>query len=132
MRSASSPRAVSMITGSSDVEPDPAAQLEAVRSGEHHVEHDEVGRASSERVACGVAVAGLERAVPLALEIADDDLAHDRLIVDDEHGLHLRSVPRMARDGSPRPERRTSRRRCRRGRCSEDRRGTRTRAGPGM
>ena len=43
-------------------------------------------RSISSRAA--VAVAGLERRVALALEVADDDLAHDRLVVDDEDGGH--------------------------------------------
>ena len=46
------------------------------------------GDARSTSVAGVVAVAGLERRVPLALEVADDDLADDRLVVDDENGGH--------------------------------------------
>ena len=88
MRSASSPRAVSMITGSSRARADPAAELEAVRSGQHDVEHDEVGRLALDERAGVVAVVRLERRVPLALEVAHDDLAHDRLVVDDEDGGH--------------------------------------------
>ena len=67
---------------------DPAAELEPVRSREHHVEHDEVGRLLLEQLARAVAVVGLERRVALALEVAHDDLAHDRLVVDDEDGGH--------------------------------------------
>ena len=40
-----------------------------------------------------VAVARLERAIPLALEIANDDLANDRLVVDDENRGHTPIVP---------------------------------------
>jgi hypothetical protein len=35
-----------------------------------------------------VAVTGLERLVALALEVANDDLANDRLVVDDENLGH--------------------------------------------
>ena len=37
-----------------------------------------------------VAVGGLERLEPVALEVADDDVADDRLVVDDEDGGHRR------------------------------------------
>ena len=46
------------------------------------------GRLALEQRARVVAVACLERRVPLALEVADDDLADDRLVVDDENGGH--------------------------------------------
>ena len=39
-----------------------------------------------------VAVTGLERAVALALEVANDDLANDRLVVDDENRGHTSFV----------------------------------------
>jgi hypothetical protein len=39
-----------------------------------------------------VAVTGLERAVALALEVANDDLANDRLVVDDENRGHTSIV----------------------------------------
>src|SRR5207237_8128713 len=38
-------------------------------------------------------VGGLERPVALPLEVADDPLAHDRLVVDDEDGGHTLIVP---------------------------------------
>ena len=93
MRSASSPRAVSMITGSSDVDRIQRQSSSPSVPGSITSSTTRSGRRSSEHVACGFAVTCLERAVPLALEIADDDLAHDGLIVDDEHGLHRLSVP---------------------------------------
>ena len=43
-RSASSPRAVSMITGTGRKGPETAADLEPVHAWQHEVEHDEVGR----------------------------------------------------------------------------------------
>ena len=67
---------------------DPAAQLEPVRPRQHHVEHDQVGSSRLDERARIVAVACLERRVPLALEVAHDDLADDRLVVDDENGGH--------------------------------------------
>jgi hypothetical protein len=59
---------------------------------------DEVRPLALDQPSCGVAVTGLERAVAVALEVADDDLADDRLVVDDEDGGH-------ARDCHPSPRR---------------------------
>ena len=67
---------------------DPPAELQAVRSGQHDVEHHEVGRLALDERTGVVAVVRLERRVALALEVAHDDLAHDRLVVDDEDGGH--------------------------------------------
>ena len=72
---------------------DPAAELEPVRARKHHVEDDEVGRVALEQLARAVAVGGLERPVALPLEVADDDLADRRLVVDDENGGHGTDVP---------------------------------------
>jgi len=44
-----------------------------------------------------VAIVRLERLVALPLEIADDDLAHDRFVVDDEDGGHSVIVQARAR-----------------------------------
>ena len=86
-----------MITGSSERAADPAAELEPVRAGEHQVEDDEIEARALDQPRARVAVAGLERAVALTGEIADDDLAHDRLVVDDEDGCHRRScAPAMS------------------------------------
>jgi D-alanyl-D-alanine carboxypeptidase/D-alanyl-D-alanine-endopeptidase (penicillin-binding protein 4) len=71
---------------------DPAAEREPVGAGQHDVEHDEVGQLALEQLAGTVAVGGLERAVAVALEIAHDDLAHDRLVVDHEDRRHARIV----------------------------------------
>ena len=43
---------------------DPPAQLEAVRSGQHQVEHDEVGPLGLDQLARAVAVGRLQGAVP--------------------------------------------------------------------
>ena len=49
-----------------------------------------------DQLAGAVAVAGLERREPVPLQVADDHVADDRLVVDDEHrrsraysGFHL-------------------------------------------
>ena len=86
MRSASSPRAVSRMTGSSERAPDPAAELEPVDAGEHDVEDHEAGALALDELAGRVAVAGLERAEAVPLEIAEHHLADDGLVVDDENG----------------------------------------------
>jgi hypothetical protein len=39
-----------------------------------------------------VTVPRFQRRVALALQVAHDDLAHDRLVVDDENGCHDRIV----------------------------------------
>jgi hypothetical protein len=36
-----------------------------------------------------VSVVGFECRVALAFEVADDDVTHDRLVVDDEDGCHV-------------------------------------------
>ena len=94
-----------------ELEPDDAVGLLAA-GGEH--DHRELregrgssgrprarrGRAASDRARPGPAaptrasshapltVAGLERPVAVAAQVADDDLAHDRLVVHDQDGLH--------------------------------------------
>ena len=75
---------------------DPPAQLEAVRSGKHQVEHDEVGPLGLDQLARAVAVGRLQGAVPVALQVRDDDLADRRLVVDDENSGHARIVPVFA------------------------------------
>jgi hypothetical protein len=39
-----------------------------------------------------VTVPGFQRRVALALQVTNDDLTHDRLVVDDENGCHDRIV----------------------------------------
>ncbi len=68
--------------------PDPAAEREPVRSRQHHVEHDQVRRGALDQRAGGLAVPGLERVVALTLQVASDDVADDRLVVDDQHRRH--------------------------------------------
>ena len=56
--------------------------------GQHHVEHDERRVGGLDQLAGAVAVAGLERREAVALQVADDHVADDRLVVDDEDGRH--------------------------------------------
>ena len=55
-----------------------------------------LGVSCSSRLRAVVAVARLQRPVTLLLEVADDDVANDRLVVDDENGAH-RLIVRVAR-----------------------------------
>ena len=73
--------------------PDPATELEPVDPGKHHVEDDERGRFRLEDPLRLLAVAGLQRAVAVAAEVARDDVAHRRLVVDNENGGHVRMLP---------------------------------------
>jgi hypothetical protein len=66
-----------------------------------HVEHDEARRAPLDQLARGVAVRRDQGLEAVALEIADDDVADDRLVVDDENGLHLPILAPTSRDVAP-------------------------------
>ena len=77
-----------MITGRSPRERIHRHRAQPVGAGQHHVEHDEVGWTAFDQLARRVAVAGLERVEAVALEVASDDVAHDRLVVDDQHRRH--------------------------------------------
>ena len=86
-----------MITGSSE-----RARIQRQRAspsvpGEHQVEHDQARRLALEQVARRLAVARLQRPVPLLLQVADDDVANDRLVVDDENGAHRLIVGQRCR-----------------------------------
>jgi hypothetical protein len=72
--------------------PDPAAELEAVHAGKHQVEDDEVRRVVLEEPSRAVAVTRFERPIALSLQVADDHLAHDGFVVDDEDGAHATIV----------------------------------------
>ena len=74
--------------------PDPAAELEPVDPRQHDVEDHEPRALGLEQLPGGGAVAGLERAEAVALEVAQDDLADDRLVVNDEHGGAHRDIVR--------------------------------------
>ena len=77
-----------MITGTCENERSPAADREPVQAGQHQVQHDQIGPLGLGELARLLAVARLERPVAVAVQVADDDLAHDWLIVDDQDGLH--------------------------------------------
>ena len=91
MRSASSPRAVSMITGSSERLRIQRQSSSPSMPGSIRSSTTSVGGSCSTSSRARSPSAGLERAITLALEIAADDLTDDRLVVDDEDGRHVRS-----------------------------------------
>jgi hypothetical protein len=66
----------------------PAAELEAVGTREHHVENDERGLLALDQLARDIPVPCLPRLVALTLEVGDHDLLHDGLVVHDEDGAH--------------------------------------------
>src|SRR3954453_204669 len=68
----------------------PAAELEAVDSREHHVQHDQVYGLLLQHRSRRRAVVGLERRMPFPLQVAHDHFADDRLVVDYEDGGHRR------------------------------------------
>lgn len=78
MRSAFSPRAVSMSTGSLREPGQPAADREPIEARQHQIEHDEVGALGLGELTRPDAVAGLERPEAVAPQVADHDLPHDR------------------------------------------------------
>src|SRR4051812_25229612 len=63
-----------------------AHDLEPVEAGEHEVEHDQVRWSLGDRLEGREAVLGHARLVARSLQIARDDFADRRLVVDDEHG----------------------------------------------
>ena len=99
-RSASSPSAVSMTTGSVGQLPaQPPAHLQAVDAGHHQVEHDEVGRARRRpRPAPSAPSAASRTSAAVLLQVAADDVADGRIVVDDQHPM---SHPGDATDRSP-------------------------------
>ena len=72
----------------------------AVRARKHHVEDDEIRAVALEQLTGTVAVCGFECLVALPIEVADDDLADRRLVVDDENGGHVTDVPQIGVNGS--------------------------------
>ncbi len=65
--------------------PQPAQHLDPVGSRHHHVEHDEVRRAVSDRFQCRFAVARLGDVEPFALEVAPNDLPDLVFVIDHEN-----------------------------------------------
>ena len=68
---------------------DGAAEREPVLAREHDVEDHEVELLFSEQLVGAVSVFGDERAMAVPLEVADDDVADDRVVVHDEDGRHV-------------------------------------------
>ena len=89
-RSVSSPSAVIMITGSSERSLIQRHSDSPSMPGSIRSRTTRLGISALEQVAGVVAVAGLERAVARLPQVAHDDVAHRRFIVDDEHGAHRR------------------------------------------
>ena len=98
MRSASSRAGREHDHGQLGALADPAADGEAVGAGQHQVEDDQVRTLVLDERDRRVAVPGLERAVALAAQVLDDDLADDRLVIDDKHRRH----PGIVRDAGRR------------------------------
>src|SRR5690349_4611306 len=92
--------------GQARASPDPAAEREAVRPRQHHVEHDEARLALLDELPRGVPVRRRQRAEAVALEVANDDVPHDRLVVDDENGLLHLVTPAATWRGAAPPSRR--------------------------
>ena len=72
--------------------PQPAADLEAVQVGQHHVEHDRVivvRRRHPERVLAAAGDVGREALID---EPAADQACHPQLVLDDQHA-HVRILP---------------------------------------
>ena len=72
--------------------PQPSADLEAVDAGQHEVEDDEVGRRGRRDREGGQAVGRVRGLEPVATQVAEDDLGHGEVVVDDEHAGHGPSV----------------------------------------
>ncbi len=82
MRSVSSPRAVSMMTGTGQGLAQASAHLVAVHAGQHQVEHHEVGLLVEGEGEADGAVGLPRRLEAVPLEVAHDDLGHGRVVLD--------------------------------------------------
>jgi hypothetical protein len=65
---------------------DPSQHLPAVHLRHHHVEEDELGPAALDRLEPLVGTRRLPYVVALALELEPDELAHPRVVVDEQDG----------------------------------------------
>ena len=95
MRSTSSARAVSMITGRLRFDAQVAAQRKAALARQHQVEDHEVRAAAVERAAHLGAVGGERDPEAVALEILAEQLADLGVVVDDQDvvgSLHRRGI----------------------------------------
>ena len=60
--------------------------------GQHEVEHDEVRRRRRRDRQRAQPVGGVRRLEAVATQVAEDDLGHGGIVVDDEDAGHARSV----------------------------------------
>jgi hypothetical protein len=67
------------------VRPDPAAELEPIDPGKHHVEHDQRRWFALEQTLSLIAARRFDGSEAVALEVPHDHVAHDRLVVNHEH-----------------------------------------------
>ena len=75
-----------MMTGTSPLRAQPAADLEPVDAGQHQVEDDQVRRSRARTLAGPRSPSDASATVVSgAREVGDDDLAHGGVVVDDEH-----------------------------------------------
>ena len=74
--------------------PDPAAELEPVDPGQHHVEDDQRRGIAVEQELGLVAACRLQGAEAVAPQVADNHVAHDRFVVDNQNRRHLPIVGR--------------------------------------
>jgi len=73
--------------------PDPAAEVEPVRlAREHHVEQHETRLLELDHPSRAFAVLCRHDAMAVALEVARDDVADERLVVDHENSAHWHSL----------------------------------------
>ena len=72
--------------------PDRAHDLEAVEAGQAEVEDDEIRVADTGGVQRGRPVAGRHDGEPGVLKVIPGELGDLRFVIDDEHGLHRRSL----------------------------------------
>ena len=84
IRSASSLRPLSTITGTGVVDAHLAQHVETAHLRQTEVEHDELGLVVGDLVERGRAVAGVVDRVPLAFEGGADDVDKVEVVVDDE------------------------------------------------
>ena len=64
--------------------------------GQHQVEHDQVGGRLAHEPQRRLAVGGLDHLVPVGAEVGHHDLAHGRVVVDDQHARQGRHLPPVA------------------------------------
>ena len=88
MRSTSSLSAVSRMIGTlGTLRSEVAAKIEPRAIRQHHVEHDQIDLMRRELFAELTAVGRKQHAETLALDIAGEQLANFRIVVDDEYAL---------------------------------------------